>query len=36
MLGELAELALVAARELAVRTRESEDVDQTMALADTG
>jgi hypothetical protein len=34
MLGEIAELALMVARELAVRTRESEDVDQTVALAD--
>jgi hypothetical protein len=34
MLGEVAELALMVARELAVRTRESEDVDQTVALAD--
>src|SRR5882757_8818452 len=34
MLGEVAELALKVARELAVRTRESEDVDQTVALAD--
>src|SRR5438045_6474526 len=34
MLGEIAELALVVARELAVRVRESEDVDQTVALAD--
>jgi hypothetical protein len=33
MLGELAELGLMVARELAVRTRESEDVDQTVALA---
>jgi len=33
MLGEVAELALMVARELAVRTRESEDVDQTVALA---
>jgi hypothetical protein len=32
-LGELAELGLMVARELAVRTRESEDVDQTVALA---
>jgi hypothetical protein len=34
MLGEIAELGLMVARELAVRTRESEDVDQTVALAD--
>src|SRR4051794_37524573 len=34
MLGEIAELALMVARELAVRTRESEDIDQTVALAD--
>ena len=34
MLGELAELGLMVARELAVRTRESEDVAQTVALAD--
>jgi D-serine deaminase-like pyridoxal phosphate-dependent protein len=34
MLGEVAELALMVARELAVRTRESEDVEQTVALAD--
>jgi hypothetical protein len=34
MLGEIAELALMVARELAVRTRESEEVDQTVALAD--
>ena len=33
MLGEIAELSLMVARELAVRTRESEDVDQTVALA---
>ena len=33
MLGELAELGLMVARELAVRTRESEDPDQTVALA---
>ncbi len=33
MLGEIAELALMVARELAVRTRQSEDVDQTVALA---
>ncbi len=33
MLGELAELGLMVARELAVRTRQSEDVDQTVALA---
>jgi hypothetical protein len=33
MLGELAELGLMVARELAVRTRESEDVEQTVALA---
>jgi hypothetical protein len=33
MLGELAELGLMVARELAMRTRESEDVDQTVALA---
>jgi hypothetical protein len=34
MLGELAELALMVAKELAVRLRESEDVEQTVALAD--
>jgi hypothetical protein len=34
MLGEVAELALVVARELAVRTRESEDVGETVALAE--
>src|SRR3954452_4118939 len=34
MLGEIAALALMVARELAVRTRESDDVDQTVALAD--
>jgi hypothetical protein len=34
MLGELAELSLVVARELAVRLRESEDTDETVALAD--
>ncbi|MDB5413218.1 MAG: hypothetical protein JWR10_1553 [Rubritepida sp.] len=33
MLGELAELSLVVARELAVRLRESEDTDETVALA---
>jgi hypothetical protein len=33
MLGELAELSLMVARELAVRLRESEDVDETVALA---
>jgi len=33
MLGELAELGLMVAKELAVRLRESEDVDQTVALA---
>jgi len=33
MLGELAELSLGAARELAVRLRESEDTDETVALA---
>jgi hypothetical protein len=33
MLGELAELSLMVARELAVRLRESEDTDQTVALA---
>jgi D-serine deaminase-like pyridoxal phosphate-dependent protein len=33
MLGELAELGLMVAKELAVRVRESEDVDQTVALA---
>lgn len=33
MLGELAELSLVVARELAVRLRGSEDVDETVALA---
>ncbi|HEX3367416.1 hypothetical protein [Phenylobacterium sp.] len=34
MLGEIAELALMVTRELAVRLRESEDVEQTVALAD--
>jgi hypothetical protein len=34
MLGEIAELALVVAKELTARLRESEDVDQTVALAD--
>jgi hypothetical protein len=34
MLGEIAELALMVARELAVRSHESEDVDQAVALAD--
>jgi hypothetical protein len=33
MLGELAELSLMVAKELAVRLRETEDVDQTVALA---
>jgi hypothetical protein len=33
MLGELAELGLMVAKELAVRLRECEDVDQTVALA---
>lgn len=33
MLGELAELGLMVARELAVRVRGSEDVDETVALA---
>jgi hypothetical protein len=33
MLGELAELSLGVARELAVRLRESEDVGETVALA---
>ena len=33
MLGELAELGLMVAKELATRLRESEDVDQTVALA---
>jgi hypothetical protein len=33
MLGELAELSLVVARELAVRLRASEDTDETVALA---
>lgn len=33
MLGELAELGLMMARELAVRVRESEDTDETVALA---
>jgi hypothetical protein len=33
MLGELAELSLGVARELAVRLRESEDTDETVALA---
>ncbi|WP_293373189.1 hypothetical protein [Phenylobacterium sp.] len=33
MLGELAELALMASRELAVRVRESEDADEIVALA---
>jgi hypothetical protein len=34
MLGELAELSLMVAKELAVRLRECEDVEQTVALAD--
>jgi len=34
MLGELAELGLMVARELAVRMRESEDVEQAVGLAD--
>jgi hypothetical protein len=34
MLGEIAELALMVTRELAVRVRESEDVAETVALAD--
>jgi hypothetical protein len=34
MLGEVAELGLMVARELAVRTRQSEDVDETVALAE--
>jgi hypothetical protein len=33
ILGELAELALMAARELATRVRASEDVEETVALA---
>jgi hypothetical protein len=33
MLGELAEVSLMVAKELAMRLRESEDVDQTVALA---
>jgi hypothetical protein len=33
MLGELAELSLVVARELATRLRESEDTEETVALA---
>jgi hypothetical protein len=33
MLGEIAELALMVTRELAVRLRESEDVEETVALA---
>ena len=33
MLGELAELSLMVARELATRLRESEDVEETVALA---
>ena len=33
MLGELAELGLMVAKDLAVRVRECEDVDQTVALA---
>jgi hypothetical protein len=33
MLGELAELGLMVAKELAVRVRESEDVGETVALA---
>jgi hypothetical protein len=33
MLGELAEVGLMVAKELAARLRESEDVDQTVALA---
>jgi D-serine deaminase-like pyridoxal phosphate-dependent protein len=34
MLGELAELGLMVAKELAVRLRECEDVEQAVALAD--
>ena len=34
MLGEVAELSLVVVRELAVRLRETEDVDQAVALAE--
>src|ERR1700761_4735812 len=34
MLGEIAELALMVTRELAVRVRESEDVAETVALAE--
>jgi hypothetical protein len=34
MLGEIAELGLMVAKELTARLRESEDVDQTVALAD--
>jgi hypothetical protein len=34
MLGEVAELALMVAKELAVRTRQSEDVGETVALAE--
>jgi hypothetical protein len=33
MLGEIAELGLVVAKELTARLRESEDVDETVALA---
>jgi hypothetical protein len=33
MLGELAEVSLMVAKELAARLRESEDVDETVALA---
>jgi hypothetical protein len=33
ILGELAELSLMVAKELATRLRESEDVDETVALA---
>jgi len=33
MLGELAEVGLMVAKELAVRLRESQDVDETVALA---
>src|ERR1700710_2427991 len=33
ILGELVELSLVVARELAVRLRESEDTEETVALA---
>jgi hypothetical protein len=34
MLGEIAELGLVVARELATRLRETEDADEAVALAD--